>query len=67
MRTLLNVTNKLNISFLSTASLIVFVLGIVLFILFILSKNIIENSGLWQRLHLLTYYVLLILIAIIEL
>ncbi len=63
----MKIYNKLNIPFLSTASLIVFVLGIVLFILFILSKNIIGNSGLWQRLHLLTYYVLLTLIAIIEL
>lgn len=59
--------DKIDVPFLSTVSLFVFALGIVLFILFILSKDIIGNSGLWQRLHLSTYYFLLILIALYEL
>ena len=63
----MKVYNLSNVSFLSIISLIIFILGIILFILFLLSKNIIGYSGLWQRLHLLSYYILLISISLNEL
>jgi len=59
----LEIYGQSSCSFLSALSLIVFILGIVLFTLFVLSKNIIGNSGLWQRLHLAVYYILLTIIA----